>query len=272
MVEDEGSLTFSDGKDVPIKLEKLYDGQSCFLILSGPSLANHDLTKLKQPGIVTFGVNNSAKVFRPNMWTCVDDPEKFLISIWKDPSIMKFAPIGKYNKKLFDNIKWEETDIPTSSCPNVIYYHRNEHFNAETFLTQTTVNWGNHKKYGGRRSVFMAAIKILYLLGFTRVFLVGCDFKMELDKQNYAWPQDRTNSSVKGNNTTYGEMKSRFTTMRPMFEAANFFIYNCNVTSEFKVFPFIDFDAAVNLALADFPNTLTESAEGMYERKSNNSD
>lgn len=267
MIEDEGDLTFSTGERVPINIENLYRGHTCFLVVSGPSLATYDLTLLKQPGIITLGVNNSPKVFRPNMWTCVDDPEKFMISIWKDPTITKFVPFGKYNKPIFDNTKWEMSNLTVKDCPNVIHYFRNEHFNAETFLTEKTVNWGSHKKFGGKRSVFMAAIKILYVLGFRRIFLVGCDFKMEKGKENYAWKQDRHDGSVKGNNSTYNEMKSRFTTMRPMFEDAGFFIYNCNPNSEFKVFPTIDYQTAIKLALAEFPDTLTERAEGMYERK-----
>lgn len=260
-------LTFSTFDDKPLPIEGLYKGSSCFLVLSGPSLNSLDLSLLNQPNIITFGINNSPKIYRPRLWTCVDDPEKFMISIFKDPLITKFIPVKKQNKKLFDNTKWKMTNDIVKDCPGVIYYHRNERFNHETFLTEPTINWGSHKDYGGRRSVLHAAIKICYLLGFSRIFLLGCDFNMKLGVQNYAWKQDRTSGSVKGNNNTYAAMQERFTLLRPLFEEKNFFVYNCNPNSGLTAFPYVSYKNAINLAVNAFYDTKNERAEGMYERK-----
>jgi hypothetical protein len=102
---------FYNAQEQPINIENSYLGSSIFLLLSGPSLKSFHLDSLKQPGIMTFGVNNVPKVFRPNLWTMVDDPGNFIISIWKDPTITKFVPITKTNHKLFDNTKWLQSDI-----------------------------------------------------------------------------------------------------------------------------------------------------------------
>ena len=75
-----------------------YRGASAFLICNGPSFVKHDLSKLQLPGIMTFGINNGPKTFRPNFWTCVDDPVRFLKSIWLDPKIMKFVPQAHFEK------------------------------------------------------------------------------------------------------------------------------------------------------------------------------
>jgi len=259
-------LTFSTCDRIPIPFENHYKNSSCFLVLSGPSLNNHDLTKIQQPGITTFGVNNSPKAFRPNMWICVDHPSRFMISIWKDPNITKFVPFFKAKSNLFDNFNWQNTDRRVMDSPNVVYYHRNEQFNPDTFLTEKTVNWGNHKKYGGGRSVMMAALKICYLLGFKNVFLLGCDFKMEKDKQNYSWEQNRSVGSVRGNNSTYNKMIDRYTKLQPIFEEKDFHVYNCNPDSQLQVFPYMSYDDAVATALKEFPDVKTERAEGMYDR------
>lgn len=259
-------LTFSTFDKKPIYIENIYKNLSCFLILSGPSLNNINLSLLNNPGIMTFGVNNSPSIFRPKLWTSVDEPERFMISIWKDPTILKFVPFFKGDKNIFDNYNWVKTNILVKDNPNVIYYHRNEHFIAENYLTEKTVNWGNHKKYGGGRSVLLAAVKICYLLGFRKVFLCGCDFKMEIGKENYAWKQDRTKSAVNCNNNTYNAMINRFTQLRPFFEQNDFFVFNCNKNSGLKVFPFIDFEDAVEMTLKDFPDVKNERVEGMYER------
>lgn len=57
----------------PVDLIDLYRGQSVFLICNGPSFSTIDQGQLKQPGILTFGMNNGAHSFRTCFWACVDD-------------------------------------------------------------------------------------------------------------------------------------------------------------------------------------------------------
>ena len=54
----------------------MYRGACAFLILGGPSVGNLNLESLKQPSILTMGINNSVRTFRPNLWMCVDNPQK----------------------------------------------------------------------------------------------------------------------------------------------------------------------------------------------------
>jgi len=256
-------LTFSTSNSIPIPIENLYKGCSCFLVVGGPSLKTFDLKKLD--GLISMGVNNSPVIYKPKLWTFVDDPNKFLLSIWKNPYIMKFSPFHKKEKRLFNSARWEDVPLKTKECPNVIFYHRNNHFQPAKWLNEKTVNWGNSKENGGTRSVFLAAIKILYLLGFRKVFLVGCDFRMKENEQNYAWKQDRTSGSIKNNNKTYQVLNERFNILRPLFEEKNFFIFNCTPNSGLKSFPFIDFSDAIEIAKSDF-EILGEKTEGLYER------
>lgn len=250
-----------------ISIEGSFIGRSCFLTVGGPSLSTFNLDKLRQPGIITFGVNNSPKVFRPNMWTLVDDVKNFMISIWKDPTIMKFVPLPKNKHKLFDNTIWEEVPIRVKQCPNVVYFNRNNKFDHKKFLYEDTINWGNSKENGGCRSVFLSVIRIIHVLGFKNVFLIGADFRMQEGKQNYAWEQARSKSSIKNNNSTYKTLNERFNLLRPIFEKEQFYIFNCTPASGLKTFPYLGIDDAIDIALTDFPNVETEPAAGMYERK-----
>ena len=43
-----------------------YRGSSLFIICNGPSFAQLDHSLLRQPGIMTYGMNNGPKTFRPN--------------------------------------------------------------------------------------------------------------------------------------------------------------------------------------------------------------
>lgn len=265
-----------------LSLENIYKNTSAFLILSGPSfneilqstkpinLGNQLLEArdaLSYPSHITMGVNNSVKNFRPNLWTSVDEPNRFLRSIWMDPTIQKFIPYEHLNKKLFDSNRWVESDISVLQCPNVFGIERNERFNHEIFLTERTFNWGDHKDYGGCRSVMLIAIRLLYYLGIREIFLLGCDFRMT-ETYRYHFDQDRSKQALNNNNKTYKRMIDRFELLKPKFDAVGLRIYNCNKESDLKVFPFIDFNEAMSLAYKKFDiNIHTERVEGLYDRE-----
>lgn len=264
-----------------------YKGSSAFLILGGPSFGelikgesefrgkkvpNKDL--LNYPGFVTMATNNAPRTFRPNLWTMVDDPGNFIKSIWLDPKITKFIPFDHTEKRLFDNEKWEDMDKLVGECPNTYFYRRNEHFSPEQFLIEGTFNWGEHSNSldelgnKGGRSVMLVAIKLLYYLGIRKIFLLGCDFKMD-DNTKYHFDQDRSIGSQKGNNATYQILKSRFEALLPEFEKVGLKVFNCNPESGLKVFPMINFDEAINLATSNIPDIETERTAGLYDRKAN---
>jgi len=262
-----GKCLFLTEDKKPVNLENHYKGASCFLVLSGPSLQTLDLSLLKKPGVLTFGVNNSPRMVRPNIWTLVDDSGNFMMSIWKDPTILKLVPDGKPKQRLFDNMRWKRSRSKVRDCPNVVYHPRNNRFNPETYLTEDTINWGSHKDHGGTRSVMLAAVKLAYYLGIRKLFLVGCDFGMTLGEQNYAWEQDRTKHAVNNNNSTYRVLNERFSLLRPKFEEAGFYVFNCTENSGLKVFPHMNYEDAIKIARRDFFHIDEERTHGMYERK-----
>lgn len=231
----------------PLWLGDIYRGRSAFLIASGPSFAALDHSKLRQPGIVTLGLNNSPRTFRPNMWCSVDSPDHWIRSIWEDPLIQKFVPLSHAKKRIFDSNRWQFTGEKVADCPNVVYYKRNEHFQAKQFLWEDCFNWGNHKDHGGGRSVMLPAIRILFTLGFRRAYLLGVDFNMT-PQTTYHFDQRRHPGSVAGNNSTYQKLNQWFKELRPLFERENFTVLNCNRDSGLKAFDYISFDEAVKEA------------------------
>lgn len=271
----------------PISLYNQYKNSTAFLILGGTSFRDFINSQdnifisgkllshaecLKYPGFVTMSVNNSVKSFRPDLWTCVDNPNRFIKSIWTDPRIQKFVPECHKDKKIFDSDKWEFIDTITQQCPNTFFYHRNDRFKAENFLSESTFNWGDHKDYGGGRSVMLVAIRLLYYLGIRTVFLLGCDFYMD-EKNRYHFEQDRSKSAQDNNNSTYDKMQKRFAQLKPIFEEKKFFIYNCNPKSRLTVFPYIDFATAFKLSIENMPINITnERTIGLYEREKTEKD
>jgi len=249
-----------------LTLEGLYRGASVFLICNGPSFAklNHDL--LKEPGVMTFGINNGPRTFKPNFWTCVDDPSRFIKSIWLDPKITKFIPQSHMEKKIFDNEKWENLEKKVGECPNVIGYCRNEKFHAARFLTENSIGWGNHADYGGGRSVMLPAIRICHLLGFRKIFLLGCDMNMS-ETNTYHFEEQRSKGAVKCNMKTYDRLKNEYLPgIKPYLEEDGCFIYNCYQESALKCFDYVPFEDAVSQAqfpLGDYKN---ERTFGMYSK------
>jgi len=261
---DEFCPHFFTADRASVVLEGLYKNMSVFLICNGPSFAglNHDL--LRKPGIMTFGINNGARTFRPNFWTCVDDPVRFIKSIWLDPKITKFIPYNHFDKPIFDNEKWVVMDKKVKDCPNVLGYMRNEHFQPEIFLKETSLNWGNHKNFGGGRSVMLPALRILYLLGFRNVYLLGCDMKMS-ETYTYHFDEQRSKGAVNCNMGTYDRLKHEYLPkLQPIFDNAGFKVYNCNLDSELKCFPFISYSDAITAAIKDLGDVDNERTFGLY--------
>ncbi|OYW71343.1 MAG: hypothetical protein B7Z37_28075 [Verrucomicrobia bacterium 12-59-8] len=237
----------------------LYAGQTLFLVLNGGSLEGFDWSRLKKPGICTFGVNNGAHVLRPTFWTSVDDPTRFLRSIWQDPTITKFIPMSHFQKPVWDESKNAISKSQVKDFPNVYGYRRNEAFQAAQWLYEDTINWGNHGKRGGGRSVMLAALRIAFLLGFRRVCLLGCDFYMD-DNNRYWFAEQRSKQAISNNQNSYRIMMSYFDELQPHFLNAGFHVVNCNPKSHLKAFPMADLEEELRAAQVDTGATTV----GMY--------
>ena len=252
----------------PVWLGDLYRGQSAFLICGGPSFGELDHDLLRRPGVLTMALNNAVKTFRSNLWVSVDDPSHFIRSIWMDPTIQKFAPICHTNKSIFDSDAWRTMPHRVLDCPNVLYYKRNEHFKPEQFLWEDTLNWGNHKRLGGGRSVMLPALRILFFLGIRKVYLLGCDFQMAAD-YTYHFDQTRAAGSVSGNTSTYRKLSEWFARLRPLFEAEGFHVYNCNRDSCLTVFDHVGYESAIDRVADEFGriDVEMENTSGLYDRQ-----
>lgn len=257
----------ADGQTVPLK--DLYRGRSAFLICGGPSLAQmgrkvHRI--IQRPAFLTMAVNNAPKLIRPNLWCSVDEPDHFLRSIFLDPKILKFQPVGKTSKKLWHSDRWESMDVRVRDCPNVFYYTLTHAGFPDEFLSQPQFFWGFDSKSGGGRSVMHVAIKLLYVLGCRRIFLLGADFHMTPER-GYAFEQARHAGSVKNNNDTYRKLNERFAVLRPQFEAAELHVFNCTPGSQLEAFDRMPFMKAADLVQDEFGvNVERERTFGLYER------
>ena len=249
-----------------------YEGQSAFLICSGPSLNDIDTSLLYGAGIFRMGVNNSPKVVRPHFWTHVDSPDRFLSSIWLDPTIMKFTPWKHRNGQLWNSFEHKELGKKPVNMKQTYFYDWQLGFNPDTWLHQPSFNWGNDEKtefifegqsYKGGRSCMLVAIKLLILMGFNRIYLVGCDFNMNTTKP-YAFDQGKGKGSVKGNNKSYIKFNNYYKALRPKLEEAGIKIINANPESGLHAFDKMDYLDAIKQATSQFGDIKNEKTSDMY--------
>lgn len=265
------SPVFFSHEGIPVPLVGLYRGCAGFLVSNGPSLNTFDLAKLGSAGAVSIGINNGPKVFRPNLYTCGDQPCRFIKSIWLDPQIMKIVPMSSFNAELWDNEKWELLKdghggiVRVRDCPNVVGIHRNDLFTHETWLHEDSFGWGNSGDNGGCRTVFLLALKIMYAIGVRKLFIVGADMHMEEgESKGYAFEQVRCKGAAKMNNKAYAKINKRCEMLKPFFDKAGFQVYNCTPKSGLVAFPYMPFEDAVRLATARMPDLKSERSADMY--------
>jgi len=261
---------FFTRESATLHLADMARGGAAFLIAGGPSF--RDVPKELLRRVWSMTLNNAVSSFRSNANCIVDSPSNFSMSMWLDPLIMKMVPVAHFEKPLWDNRrllvdgewvqKWEQANLKVGDCPNVVGYRRNEKFHAPRWLYEETINWGNHSKYGGGRSVMLAAMRILFLLGFRRVYLLGVDFEMTAE-QGYHFTEDRSRGSVRGNMSTYTKLQGWFKELQPHFLKERFVVKNCNPKSKLTAFPFVPFEEAIAEATAHLGDYEHERTQGM---------
>jgi hypothetical protein len=258
---------FRDVHGRPLYLANYCYGASCFLMLSGPSSLNNDLSLLRRRGIYTVAVNNAATVIRPNAWVFVDPAEKFHSSIWLDPAVLKFVhhrctehrlrqklPTGEFLPLKLSNGQTARVQ----DMPGVIPMIRNADFRPSRWLTEPTINWGNSKRSTRRNgfprdlNVMLCALKLCYVLGFRAVYLLGCDFLMN-EQQPYSFAESKHAAACGGNNRKYNNIEAMLRLLKPHFDAAGFHVFNTNERSGLTLYPFVPYTEAIEAASGHVP-------------------
>jgi hypothetical protein len=174
---------------------------------------------------------------------------------------MKFVPSpkmtgrrGRIRQKI--NGEFKTTKISVTSCPNVWGFKRASWLMPdESFFMSDAACWGNHeagcKITGLEKTVctMLLAIRILYYLGAREIYLVGVDFRMEVDN-GYSFGQSRTNAAVESNNHQFRVVNNWLTQMQSsnVFGKFGLSIYNCYERSGLRAFPYLPFSGAITRA------------------------
>jgi len=237
------------------ELHNKYKDAGIFALFSGPSLSLLPLTSLK--GKYTF----SQKIipvshYMTDFWLCMEKQMEIPWQIFEDRKLVKFFPDEFKEKGYIRPIdsNSERKVFRTESIKNTsnnYFFPLNNSYNSAEYFTQPDITWGcdgnmiDEHGLKGRRSIMLATFRLLYHLGFRRIYLCGVDFKMD-HACPYCYNVSKAPAAVEQNNILYETLIIRFTALLPYFQERGLQVYNCNPDSNLKVFPFISFQDALN--------------------------
>lgn len=219
---------------------------------------------------------------RPHVWLFNDKPIKFHEALFHDGGILKFMPITMWNRqrrnyrvymkdpksgKLIPS-QWWPIDMPCT-----VGYVRNHEFNPETFLTAGSLCQGNERRFAmaehkvknpktgvkewqpipGKKpngfphviNTMFSAISLPYYLGVRTLYLVGCDFRMNVERP-YGFDQDKHRGGVIACNEHFRSMDTMFLAVKPKFDEAGYNVFNCFQFSGLTAFPFKPFQECID--------------------------
>ena len=254
------SMKFYRNKVEIIDLTDLWKDQKVFLLCNGPSRNTLNLDLLYQPGVMTMTINNGGHSFRSNFWTAMDSPRKFMSSIFKDPKIMKFVNLRHISKPYFNDHDSSTHLVHTS--PNVIYIKRNVRAELDGWFNDDDIGWNTTKECGNTRCSMLAAIHILYVLGFRTIYIIGADFEMN-PRQPYCFSEIKGTGSVKTNNTSFSKLLKFFKDIQPELKKVGLQLFDAQGTRLSESLPTINYTEAVNNCVID----TSASTFGRYDAK-----
>lgn len=229
------------GLRIPVDLDGLYDGGAIFIAGGAPSLGEElNLHRLAQSGLNVLALNNTATLLESsnNLWLGGDKPRCYSKRILKDPRMLKFAVISRKNEEI-DGTVWRD-------MPSTLFFGTCDKFNEQNFLMP-------HRDFVWWKNTFYIALQLVYRLGFRKVYLVGCSFRISSEKQ-YSYDAKLTGPETEWNQRVYEKTVGKMKRLKPAFEAGGLEVISATPDSLLNDdFETIAFDDAIDDALENFP-------------------
>jgi hypothetical protein len=144
-----------------VAYKNAYQGERCFILGNGPSLARMDLKPLRSE--FTFGLNRIYLLFEE-----MGFETSFLVCM--NDLVLKQSWSEIRNVKTPKFINWRARDLFQDSNEDIIFLY-------ETFIPQFSEDI-SRKVWGGATVTFVA-LQIAFYLGFEQVFLIGIDHRFK---------------------------------------------------------------------------------------------
>lgn len=222
-----------------IDLDNTFSG-SCFLLGGAPSLKKTKDLFINQPFMIA-AMNNTATIVRPDIWIGLDVPANYSESVLLDPSPMKFTYITRKDETVGQK-SWREV-------PNTYFMSSVKQPTSALFLKARDFCWA--------KNVFIISLQLLYRLGFTTVYTVGCEFNINKNYQ-YCYKTELNDEQVDWTKRTYDSALRGVREILPLAKDVGFNIISCTVNSRLNdLVEYEDLSEALNRERLKIPNPNT---------------
>lgn len=199
-------------------------GRRCFIVGNGPSLARTDLSKLQ--GELFFATNRAYLAYNQGLphipYYCLSDPNVFA----QHREEIVQADVGARF--------YRETAI-TPEVPGIrVPFHENIYMYEGAFL------WDVSKGTARGHTVALdLCVPLAFYMGFTQVYLIGCDYSW---KESVHFYRCETDQKVDVADLPVQRMFKSFEVARRTFEEAGRELINATQGGELEVLPRVDYD------------------------------
>jgi len=189
----------------------LHKGKNCFIISSGTSLSDLDLSPLERR--ITIGLNRSFMAFPSTTYNCVMDHRLF-----------DLYPEEIKNTRYLFTLEDRPWGIPLKLQGS----------DGFSFDLQEGIFSGYTISY--------FALQLAIYMGFKRIFFLGLDLKNQEGNTHFFGFDHRSENHE---DTEFPKMKNAFTKAAEKIKDMDCQVYNCSPITELKCFPFISFEEAL---------------------------
>lgn len=213
------------------KLKNLYHGKKAVILCNGPSLNKVDFKILKNPEVITFGLNKINLLF-----DSVDFRPSYIVAI-NDHVIDQ-------NKDFFNS-----TDIPLflkSNASSKIKFKKNVvylHASSQLGVFAKDISMSICEGF----TVTYVALQLAYHMGFNSVGLVGCDHTFAtkghanklvegLEKDENHFHPNYFDKTVKWQLPDLYQSEAHYNLAKETYEEAGRNVYNCTEGGKLEIF------------------------------------
>lgn len=215
------------------KLKNLHEGESCFIVATGPSLKVKDLDTLYENQAVCISMNGIFKVFNQTRWR----PEYYVLSdltggyIWKE-IIRDLDVKGKF----IADVAWNFTEDEISD--NMYKWHFIRQW-EEGVLPDFSDDF-SRRAYMGYTVVYDGALQLAAYMGFRKIYLLGTDCCQYDDPQKQHFI---SNYSSEVSYLRIDKMMLAYQSAKRYAELHGIEIYNATRGGELEIFERVDFNS-----------------------------
>lgn len=218
------------------KFKGIHKGETCFIIGLGPSLRADDLSLLHQNHIISFSVNDIARIYKNTQWR----PEYYVItdkSAFSDPNLMHPEQVCRNNAFLTE----AQEEFWKNNCfEKNIRFHRRQNLpdmEEELFSDDVAKVCGN----GG--TCIYICLQIAVYMGFKNIYLLGMDLVDMSQGIHHLPTYEHFYPEVDSSRLWLDLILKGYRSARKYADSHNIHIYNATRGGYLEIFQRVDFDS-----------------------------